>query len=284
MGRKGQSITLSISTRDKAALESLALELGMQWGKRPNISKLVEAIARNELRVAPNHDWSQQRIQALERARTALIDAGQLEQAQQIAQLLLERSELSEPLRAQIERFLEVPQPAWRQKLEHCIQRQQPFRLTYRDATERLWYYTVLFARIAPIERREYLLCRCAESEGNEEVEGLQHNWTLRLDRIEEAAVTPLEQPWHGDLERITVAFDLYGRLAFNYEPKPEDTAVGELEGDPPSRRVTRDTFSTFWLFRELAQYLDSCVIISPEAARSRFRARLQALCRHYGL
>lgn len=46
MSRKGQSITLSISERDKAALEKLAREFGMTWGDRPNISKLVEAIAR----------------------------------------------------------------------------------------------------------------------------------------------------------------------------------------------------------------------------------------------
>lgn len=65
MGRKGQSITLAISDRDKAELERLALELGMTWGDRANISKLVEAIARRQLTIAPNHDWKIERINAL---------------------------------------------------------------------------------------------------------------------------------------------------------------------------------------------------------------------------
>ncbi|MFN5836347.1 MAG: WYL domain-containing protein, partial [Pseudanabaena sp.] len=39
MSRKGESITLSIKERDKANLEAIAIELGMTWGDRPNISK-----------------------------------------------------------------------------------------------------------------------------------------------------------------------------------------------------------------------------------------------------
>ena len=44
MSRKGQSITLSVSERDKAALEAIALEFGMMWGDDPNISKLIKNI------------------------------------------------------------------------------------------------------------------------------------------------------------------------------------------------------------------------------------------------
>jgi hypothetical protein len=46
MGRRGQSVTLSISDRDKAQLEQIAAEQGMLWGDRPNISRLVEAIGQ----------------------------------------------------------------------------------------------------------------------------------------------------------------------------------------------------------------------------------------------
>ena len=49
MSRKGKSITLSVSDREKAELETLALEFGCTWGERPNISKLVESIARRQL-------------------------------------------------------------------------------------------------------------------------------------------------------------------------------------------------------------------------------------------
>ena len=114
MSRKGQSITLSISERDKAQLESLALEFGMNWGDRANISKLVEAIARRQLLIAPNHDWKIERINALNQARAALVDAGKIEAAIAVAQLLLERSELTIPLRSELEQFVAQPIEDWR--------------------------------------------------------------------------------------------------------------------------------------------------------------------------
>ena len=109
MSRKGRSITLSVSEQDKAQLESLALEFGMIWGDRPNISKLVEAIARRRLLIAPNHNWLQDRVNALNRARTALIDAGDIEMALAIAHLLLERSEITIPLKNELEQFIANP-------------------------------------------------------------------------------------------------------------------------------------------------------------------------------
>ncbi|MEW6496914.1 MAG: WYL domain-containing protein, partial [Cyanobacteriota bacterium] len=214
MSRKGQSITLSISERDKAQLEAIALELGMMWGDRPNISKLVEAIARHQLLLAPNNDWSPERIKALETARKALVDLGKMPEAEEIARLLSDRSELSIPFRAEIEQFLANPLPAWRQQVDNLIYRKQPFRLSYRDAADRLWTYTVLHARIASLEKRQYLVCRTEEFEGNQDVEGLRHNWSLRLDRIQEAAVVSLAKPWEKDLETIPVEFHLSGRLA----------------------------------------------------------------------
>lgn len=102
MGRRGQSVTLSVSESDKAHLEALALEFGITWGDRPNISRLVEAIARRRLVIALNHDWTKERITALNRARTALVDAGQIGSAIAIAQLLLERSELTLPLKPRL--------------------------------------------------------------------------------------------------------------------------------------------------------------------------------------
>ncbi|MGB8688466.1 MAG: WYL domain-containing protein, partial [Microcoleus sp.] len=164
MSRKGQSITLSVSERDKAQLEALAQEFGKTWGDRPNISKLIEAIARRQLTIAPNHDWPQTRIQALDIARQQLLDLGKIDEALAIAQLLSDRSELTLPFRAEIEAFLSNPLPVWRQKIDNFIHRNQPFRLSYRDAADRLWSYTVLHARIVPIEKRQYLMCRCEES------------------------------------------------------------------------------------------------------------------------
>ncbi len=44
MGRKGQSITLSISKREKGQLEALAREYGYKWGEKPNISQCRKSL------------------------------------------------------------------------------------------------------------------------------------------------------------------------------------------------------------------------------------------------
>lgn len=284
MSRKGQSITLSVSERDKEQLLAIARELGMMWGDRPNISQLVEAIARRQLLIAPNNDWSESRIKALETARRALVDLGKAEEAKEIAQLLSDRSELSIPFRAEIENFLNNSLPAWRQQVDNFIRREQTFRLSYRDAADRLWAYTVLHARIVPIEKGQYLVCLTEESEGNQDVGGLLQNWTLRLDRIQQAAVVALNKPWEKDLARISIEFHLFGRLAFAYERKPEDEFVSELEGDPPHRRVIRKIFNTFWFFREIAPYWEDCVIVSPDSVRDRFKHKQLKLSHAYDI
>lgn len=284
MSRKGQSITLSISERDKAELEAIALELGMMWGERPNISKLVEAIARRQLLVFPNNNWSETRIRALERSIHALTDIGQIEQARILAELLLERSELSLPLRAEIERFLENLPPAWWIEIDRYIRRHQPFQLTYQDAAERLWNFTVRHAKITPHEKRQYLDCWCEETEGNQDIDDLRHNWCLRLDRIQEAAVTPIEGHWLPHLDQVEVEMHLLRGLAFAYKAKPEDCANDWLPDQPRVRRVVRKVSSTFWFIREVMQYAEDCVIISPENVRSRLTEKVILMCQQYKL
>ena len=121
MGRRGQSVTLSISDRDKAQLEQIAAEQGMLWGDRPNISRLVEAIARRELLIGRNNDWSDDRIRALQQAMRSLIDTGQLNEAQLLARLLLDRSELALPIRSEIETLLATPSVPWRSEIDQYI-------------------------------------------------------------------------------------------------------------------------------------------------------------------
>ncbi|MBD2141293.1 WYL domain-containing protein [Anabaena sp. FACHB-1250] len=284
MSRKGQSITLSVSERDKAQLEVIALQFGMKWGDDPNISKLIKAIAQHELIVSKNNDWQDSRIRALHRCISALTDIGQNEQAEIIANLLLARGELSIPLRKEIEGFLNNSRPSWRLQIDHYILRQQPFQLAYQDAAERVVNFTVRYAKITPYEKRQYLDCWCEETEGNSDIPELQHNWCFRLDRINEAAITEITGQWHSNLDQIDVEMHILNKLAFAYQPKPEDKIVEWIPDQPQVKKVIRRISNTFWFIREIMQYSSECIVVSPEDVRSRIKGNLIKLCQNYDL
>jgi hypothetical protein len=266
MTRKGQSITLSISARDKAKLEELALELGKTWGDRPNISKLVEAIARRELLVKRNDNWETSRIDALEQAMSTLTDSGKILEAQEIAHLLLERSELSIPLRRKIEQFQNSPPPAWRVTLDRYITRQQPFQLSYQDATGRPWTFTVRHARITLHEKHQHLDCWCEKTEGNLDLPELHHNWSLRLDRIPEAGIIPVGGKWRPNFDEIEVEMHLFGWLAFAYEPTQSDRQIEWISTKHQVKRVIRRIYNTYWFTQEIMSLGSSCVLVYPES------------------
>ena len=284
MSRKGQSITLSISERDKVELEAIAGEFGMMWGEEPNISKLIKAIAQRKLLIGNNNDWKEPRIKALHRCINALTDIGQIEQAKIIANLLLERSELSLPLRGEIERFLENLPPAWRLEIDRYILREQPFQLSYQDATGRLLNFTVRHAKVTPHEKRQYLDCWCEETEGNFDIPELLNNWSLRLDRITEAAVMPISGEWRTNLDEIEVEMHLFAGLAFAYQAKLEDNINEWLPDKARVRRVVRRVSSTFWFIREVMQYAPDCVVILPKNVRDRLKQKLLTLCNLYDI
>jgi len=285
MGRKGQSITLSVSEQDKAQLEAITREQGMLWGDRPNISRLMEAIAHRELLIGRNNDWSETRIKALQQSIQALIDAGHPDSAQIIIQLLLERSELPILLRSEFEHALTTPLAPWRLEVNQYIRLQTPFQLTYQDAAERAWRFTIRHAKIVPYERRQYLECWCEETEGNRELPELQHNWTLRLDRILDVALSPVSGQWHSNLDDFEIEIYLLRGLAFAYESKTSDIQNDWLnDRNPPVRRIVRKVSNTFWFFREVFRYGEDCIIVAPEAVKIRFKQKLQFLCEHYGL
>lgn len=76
-------------------MENLALEFGKTWGDKPNVSKLIKAIALKELKITINDDWNSQRIETLEKARKLLLDLGFILEAEEIGRILRERSELN---------------------------------------------------------------------------------------------------------------------------------------------------------------------------------------------
>ncbi|KPQ39690.1 MAG: putative transcriptional regulator [Phormidium sp. OSCR] len=285
MTRKGQAITLSLQERDKRALEALALEFGKTWGDKPNISKLVQAIARRELAIAPNHDWSGDRIQALNQARLALIDRGDIATAVELARLLGDRSELSLPLRQEIETFLNSPSHPWRWQVETYIRRQQSFTLSYQDATDRLWRFTICHAAIVQHEEREYLDCWCPDTQGNLDLPELQHNWSLRLDRIQDAVLSPTKNPWRKDFDRISVEFYLYGRLAASYSQSknhPEDIESDWLPEHPNIRRVVRSIYNTYWFRRELRRHGSEVEVMDPKPLRDLIAEDYRQMCDRY--
>ncbi|MFM7407851.1 MAG: WYL domain-containing protein [Cuspidothrix sp.] len=284
MSRKGQSITLSVSERDKAELEAIALEFGMMWGDDPNISKLIKAIAQRELIVGKNHDWQNSRIRALHRCIGSLTDIGQNEQAEIIANLLLERSELSVPMRTEIEGFLNHSRPSWRLQVDHYILREQPFQVSYQDAAERVFNFTVRYAKITPHEKRQYLDCWCEETEGNLDIPELQHNWCFRLDRINEGAVTETTGKWLNNLDQIDVEMYILNNLAFAYQTKAEDKTVEWIPDKPKVKRVIRRVSNTFWFIREIMQYSSDCIVVSPEKVRSLIKQKLIAQCQNYDI
>ncbi len=293
MTRPGRALTLSLNETDRAALTQLAQEFGMMWGDKPNISKLIEKIARRELTIAHNNDWDSDRIRAIDLAIKALIDAGETAQAQIVAQILLDRSELTIPHRAELLKYTENLLPSWRQKIDELIYQHRPFRLTYRDAADRPYTFTVLFGKIQVIEKRQYLTCQCVESEGNDDVPGLEHNWFLRLDRIQDAIVVPMAEKWDNKgLETIPVEFHLTGGLAFGYTKRDNDLEVSDLDtvreasplGNRPTKRVVRKINSTFWFFREILPYGDDCVVVSPDAVVDRFSRKVRSLAAKYSL
>jgi hypothetical protein len=284
MTRQKRSITLSIEEREKAQLEQLALEFGQTWGDKPNVSKLVKAIAQGKLRLAANHDWSDDRINTLNHARLNFIDRGQLHHAIALSQLLLERSELSAPLRHEIQQFIEQPTHPWRIRLDRYIQQQQPFQLTYQDAAERLWQFTVHHAAIVIHEDRQYLDCWCAETSENQDLEPLTHNWSLRLDRIPPvAAIHPVAADWRSQLDHIPVEFHLLHGLAFAYETKTAADIDNDWHPDQPQvRRVVRNVTNTFWFFRDVRRYGPDCLIVGPDEVRDRFIESITLMYRNY--
>jgi hypothetical protein len=161
--------------------------------------------------------------------------------------------------------------------------RQRPFRLTYQDAAGLLWNFSVRHARIAPLEERQYLLCWCDETAGNQDIPELQHNWTLRLDGIpEEAVISPIAGHWQPELGFVDVELHLMNRLAVAYRTKSKADLLNEWDADLQVRRVIRRITSTFWFFREVRRYGADCVVAGPEVVRDRFVDDLSQALQHY--
>jgi predicted DNA-binding transcriptional regulator YafY len=283
MAGKTRSINLSVTAQDKQRLEQLAESLGQTWGGNPSISQLVKAIAQRKFLVTPNNDWPPARIQALITAQQLLIDAGKIDNAKILTELLLSRSELTIPQRTELQNFLDHPPAPWRQTLDRYIRSHTSFRLAYYDTADRPWSFSIRHAQILPIEKRLYLQCWCEETDGNQDIPELAHNRTLRLDRIPDAAITPLKAKWQPDLDRVDVEFHIFGGLISGYRSNHTNDKTNDMIAEPvTARRIIRSISSTFWFFREILPYGEDCEIISPDHIRQKFAEKVRLLVDRY--
>lgn len=275
---------VSFNSQDEIdALEKIAAELKFVRGQSVNVSGLIQAIAQQKIPLFPSSaPWSETRQKSLVQAILALRDRGEVAATKQVAALLLECPELLPEFRSQIDSSFSPLLSPWVEKLEELMEFQLPFQLSYQDAAGRLWSYIIRYAEFAFREKRNYLEIWSEETEGNQDLPELQHNWSLRLDRIVDAGVVSIQGEWRSKLDTVEVEFDLLGGLAHAYQQRDNDIAVRWIGADPPTKRVTRRISNTFWFIREVLRYGKDCVVLEPEAVRQKIREQLQAACDRY--
>jgi predicted DNA-binding transcriptional regulator YafY len=281
MTRKTETLTLSIPPGTKKQLEKIARRLDILWGERPSVSGLIVAIAQQKLAVGSPFALTEVQVQSLEQATKVLVDSGYIGEAQTLAALILERGNPKPPLRHALLERVSQPVEAWRIILNRQIAHHQPFRLYYRDTTQRDWQFTVRYAEIRFREKRYYLEIWSEETEGNLDVPELIHNWSFRLDRIQNLVATPTSGAWREGLDVIEVQMHFRGRLKTAYEPHFDDVNDRQEE---QYRRVTRRISSTYWFLREVRAYGKDCIVVAPQSVRDRAIQEARSMCENYGL
>ncbi len=260
-------------------LEDIARELGHRWGARGNVKAMVEAIAQRKHTVGDATGLSLEQQQALGRAIVAACDRGEWQDALALNDVLLALP--NKQLLDQVTAKIELLQRPWVALLFDSIEQQRPFKLSYQDAAGRLIEFSVCFASLVAHERRTYLDCWCIEIEGNQDIEPLQHNWCLRLDRITDAGIIPIQENWRSQLDSVEIEMIFSGGLAHAYEARPEDTLVEWVEGD--RKRVRRFITNSFWFTREILRYGKDCQVIGPPELVERVSGQFAEAAKLYG-
>jgi len=278
MARKKETLTLSVPPGTKEKLEDIARHLDIKWGDNPSASGLVAAIAQNEVQVSRHRlTLNAKQIKALRQGSKALLDAGQVEDAETLITLLLDQENLEAPLRQALLQQMNQPLQSARNQVDEYIRNQQPFRLSYKNSQDQELEFTVRYAEVRLYEKRFYLQVWCDQTEDSQDLPELRHNRCLRLDRIQ--GILPIEGEWRGSLDSIKVYLHFKGWLANAYEPKPEDVE-NEFLGN--IRQVVRQVVNPFWLIREVFRYGPDCEIVAPDSVREQFKQELTQLYEVY--
>ena len=284
MGRKKDTITLSIPPGTKEQLEAIARRLNIFWGQTPSISGLLVAIAQATVEVGKPFTLDSNQVNALQQAIKALNDAGQVGEAQTVLALLIERGNLEPPLRQSLMKQLSQPTQAWRILIDDYRQKQQPFYLLYHNSQGQDLEYTVRYAEVRFFERRFYLLVWCEETQDVEndipELPELWHNRCLSFDGIR--SIVPIGGDWRGQLDSLKVYLQFRGWMVKAYKRKPGDDLEDETVGEV--RNIVRKVVSSFWLIKEVLRYENDCVILAPESMRDRLKQKIRTLCGLYDI
>jgi hypothetical protein len=262
MTRKGAAITLSLNETDKASLQAIALQYGLTWGDKPNISGLVEAIAQGKYKVVSNSDWSPDLIEVIDKARKALLEIGEIKSAKMIAQLLIQRSELPPSLFVVLQDLLGFQSPAWMLKLDRCISQKKCFQLSFADHVTGIVHdFSIYYAEIIVVDKIQNLFCWCKEIKGKSQ---LPHNWSFRFDQIAEACISEITEGRWKKLESIDLTFKLHGSTALAYLQHSQDSWNDWCPNNSGVRLVVRSITDIPKTFAELRGYGGDCEIVAP--------------------
>jgi hypothetical protein len=278
MARKTETITLSIQKGTKEKLEDIADRLELYWGDRPSISGLLNAIATKEVYVGKPFELNTSQVKALDQVVKALVDSGQMQSANIVVELLLERGKLEAPMRDKLLNQISHEQEGWRKAINYHLTEQKPFLLIYENSQKEQEFFNVCYGEIRFHEKRFYLDAWCEETNSNPDVPELTHNRCFRFERIKN--ILKSNSRWREEgLDFIEVTLHFYGNMRKAYETKLEDIET-KLEED--KLVVIRKVSNLFWLVREVLPYGKQCEIVSPEVARNKFIEELKKISSLY--
>lgn len=270
----GMRLQKQFSFQSKEQYQNLAFLASLHGFK--SVSAFVQAIADEQILLG-RAALSLPEQQAMLAGVSALTKSADLKSARTLTNFALNNLQLKEVI-AQLDEIRNAITSPWIMQIEEFIAKQQSFGLSYQDAAGSLWAYTAHYAKINYHEKRYYLECWCEETGGNRDcIAELQHNWTLRLDRIVDAGIVPIDGEWRSGLDEVAVEFDLLGGLAHAYQQRPNDNKLDWISSDPPIIRVVRQISNSFWFVREILSYGKDCIVRSPQILRQTIKEHFKA-------
>ena len=259
-----KTFALKLESRYKKPLQDISLRYGYKWGEEGNITAFLRGLVDSKIRFDSQQlILSEQEQDALLEAIRFLCQRSHFSLASSLLRFLPAES-LNGFQQAQLSFYLDFLNTSILEDLNGCIGDQRPFQLNYLDSTQKEYSFSVSYAEFRFFENRIYLLCWCEETQDNQDILGLNHNWCFRLDLVQEGGIIPLNSLWREQgLDSVEVEFLLFGRLAYAFQERLDDFSEW-IDTNPPTRRVKRTINSSFWFVREILPYGCSCRVLSP--------------------